>query len=152
MNASKASIMITIFFSCGQGRKHYTVTSIDTLRKNLSEFHGIKIKRRWTFQCVRYLLDAGYIKRDSRHVHGEGGLITQIPSMINFTLKGMAWLVKMGVRHTRKIYKAMIDHINSNDRRFPRKKDFDDGSWKPKDPGMKEGIKYLRGIVTKRLE
>ncbi len=152
MNASKASIMITIFFSSGQGKKHYTKTSIKALRKNLKNFHGIKIKVRWTFQCLRDLLDAGYIKRASRHRHDHNGQITQIPSMISFTVKGMAWLVKMGVRKTRKIYKAMIDHLEGKDRRFPTKKDFDDGSWKPKDPGMKEGIKYLRGIVTKRLK
>jgi hypothetical protein len=141
--------MITIFFSSGQGKKHYTVTSINALRQNLSEFHGIKIRRRWTFQCLRYLLDAGYIKRKGRYVHDNNGIITQIPSMVTLTLKGMAWLVARGVRKTRKIYKAMVDHISSNDKRFPKKKDFDDGSWKPKDPGMREGLEYMLGIATK---
>jgi hypothetical protein len=144
--------MITIFFSSGQGKKHYTVTSIDTLRKNLSEFHGIKIKRRWTFQCLRYLLDKKYIKRKGRYVHDNNGVITQIPSIVSFTIKGMAWLVARGVRKTRKIYKTMMEHLKGKDRRFPQKKDFDDGSWKPIDPEMRAGLKYMLGIATKKTE
>lgn len=152
MNASKASIMITIFFSSGQGKKHYTVTSINALRKNLQEFHGIKIERRWTFQCLRYLLDAGYIRRKSRHVQNYNGLITQIPSMVVLTLKGMTWLMSKGVRGAQKIYKSMVKWLKKRDKRWPSRSQFDDGSWKPPDPGVREGLKHMLEIAGKRSE
>lgn len=152
MNASKASIMITIFFSSGQGKKHYTVTSIDTLRKNLSEFHEIKIKRRWTFQCVRYLLDAGYIKRKGRYVNDHNGVITQIPSMVTLTLKGMMWLMSKGVRGAKTIYKSMVKWLKKEDKRWPSRSQFDDGSWRPPDPGVREGLEYMFGIKKVKTE
>ena len=152
MNAAKASIMITIFFSSGQGKKHYTVSAIDTFLSNLDKFHKIKIKRRWIFYCFRWLLDEKYIKRKSRYVKDFDGLITQIPSMITFTLKGVAWLVRMGVKGTRKIYKAMVTYLNKGDKRFPSRKDFDDGSWKPADPEFRKWLENKCGIVTKKIE
>jgi hypothetical protein len=144
--------MTTIFYSSGQGKKHYTVTSIDTLRKNLSEFHGIKIKRRWTFQCLRYLLDAGYIRRKGRYVHDNNGIITQIPSVMTLTLKGMAWLMSRGVRGAKKIYRTMVKWLKKEDKRFPRRSQFDDGSWRPPDPGMQEGLEYMLGLKKKQTE
>lgn len=149
MNASKASIMITIFKSTGQGENHYTVSSVDKLRLNLDKFHDIKIKRRWTFQCLADLLTAKYIRRKQRYVQDENGLITQIPSMITFTLKGVIWMVKMGVKGARKIYKSMMKYLKKEDKRFPSREDFDDGSWWPEAADQREALENLLGIATK---
>jgi len=151
MNAAKASVMITLFFSTGQGENHYTVSSVNTLRKNLDKFHDINIKRRWTFQCLADLLAAGYIRREARYVNDHNGLINQIPSMVTFRLKGIIWLVKMGVKGARKIYKAMVAHLHSGDKRFPSRKDFDDGSYWPKDPDQRAALEGLLGIATKKI-
>jgi len=151
MNAAKASIMITIFFSTGQGKNHYTVSSVDTLRLNLDKFHDINIKRRWTFQCLEDLLAAGYIRRQARYVNDHNGLITQIPSMVTFTLKGVVWLVKKGVSGAKKIYKSMMKYLKKQDNRFPSRDNFDDGSWWPAEPDQKKALKGLLGIATKEI-
>lgn len=151
MNAAKAAIMITIFFSSGQGENHYTVSAIDTFIKNLDRFHKITIKRRWTFYCFQYLIENGYIRRKSRYVHDDTGMITQIPSMITFTLKGIVWLISKGVSGAKKIYKSMVKYLKSKDKRFPARKDFDDGSWWPEQSDQREALKGLLGIATKEI-
>lgn len=151
MNAAKACIMITIFFSCSQGQNHYTVSAIDTFLKNLDKHHKINIKRRWIFYCFRWLLDHKYITRTERYVHDNSGLITQIPSMISFTLKGAVFLLKRGVSGAKKIVKSMTKHFNKQDKRFPKKKDFDDGSWWPAAKDQRDALKGLLGIATKNI-
>jgi len=143
--------MITLFFSTGQGENHYTVTSINVLRSNLKKFHKKDIKRRWSFQCLRYLIDEGYIRRKKRYVYDHNRLITQIPSMLWFTLKGVVWLVRNGVSGAKKVYKSMVKHIQSGDKRYPQPKEFDDGSYKPADPGEQKRLDGLLGIVTKKI-
>jgi len=150
MNASKASLMITIYKSTGQGNNHYTVSSIDKLRINLDKFHNINIKRRWTFQCLADMIAAGYIRRKQRYVKDFDGLITQIPSMITFTLKGVVWFVKKDVKGAKKIYKSMMSYLKKQDNRFPGRQDFDDGSYWPGDPDQRAALEGLLGIVTKK--
>lgn len=152
MNSSKASLMITIFFSTGQGKNHYTVSAINTFRKNLSKFHKIDIKRRWTFYCFAWLLEEGYIRRKERYRNRRSGIIKQLPSMITFTLKGVAWLVSRGVGGARKIYKSIMKYLKKQDNRWPLRSQFDDGSYKPEDPGERKRLNGLLGSVTKELE
>lgn len=151
MNAAKACIMITIFFSCSQGQNHYTVSAIDTFLLNLEKHHKIKIKRRWIFYCFRWLLDHKYIKRRSRYVHDDNGAITQIPSMVTFTLKGAVFLVKRGVSGAKKIVKSMTKHFNKKDKRFPSRKEYNDGSWWPKEADQRAALEGLLGISTKNM-
>jgi len=151
MNASKASIMITIFFSTGQGKNHYTVSSVSAIQENLSKFHKINIQRRWIFYCLRYLLDEGFIRRKERYRKDGNGLITQIPSMITMTLKGVAWLVSRGISGAKKIYQSMMQYLKKQDKRFPGRKDFDDGSWKPADPEFRKWLENKCEIVTKKI-
>jgi len=151
MNAAKASIMITLFKSTSQGENHYTVSSVNKLRLNLSKFHSINIKRRWTFQCLSDLLTAGYIRRKARYVRDHNGLITQIPSMVTFTLKGVVWLVRMGVKGAKKIHKSMMDYLKKGDNRFPSKSQYDDGSWWPEAADQRAALENLLGIATKKI-
>jgi len=141
--------MITVFFSSSQGKNHYTTTSINTLIINLAKFHKIKIKRRWCFTCLRWLIDNGYIRRKQRYVQDHNGIIRQIPSMISFTLKGIAWLCRKGVVGAKKVYKSMVKWLNKDDKRFPRRKDFDDGSYKPGTPEEQKRLNdLLESVVT----
>ncbi len=151
MNASKASTMITLFFSTSQGKNHYTVTSIKSLLVNLSKFHKINIQRRWCFECLRWLIDEGYIRRKQRYRKDDNGLITQIPSMVTFTLKGVVWLVSKGVSGAKKIYKSMMNFLKKGDDRFPSGKDFDDGGYWPSDAHERASLEGLLGIVTRKI-
>ena len=151
MNNTKPSIIVTLFFCMGQGNSHYSVAAVNTILELLSKFHKIKIERRWFFQCMKDLIDAGIIKRDPRYVNDDNGLITQIPSMVFFRLKGIVWLVNMGVKGAKDIYKRMVAHINGPDKRAPKQKDLDDGSWKPDDPGLAAFLVNKLGIVGKKI-
>lgn len=152
MNATKAALMITTFFSMSQGLNHYTLSSTKTYLKNLSKFHEIEIQRSWFYESFRWLDDNGYVNRQKRYQQKDNGLISQIPSMITFTLKGVAWLVSMGVGGARKIYNSMMKYLKKQDNRWPSRSQFDDGSYKPEDPGERERLNALLGNVTKELE
>lgn len=152
MNEAKFSIMITLFFSMSQGQNHYTVSSIDKLRENLNKYHKVDIQRRWTFQCLRDLLDAGYLKRKQRFVNDENGLVSQIPSMVTFTLKGAIFMVRRGVSGAKRIVKSMVKYLQKKDKRFPLQKDFDDGSYKPADLEDKKRLDNLLGGIGKKIE
>lgn len=151
MLGTKPSIMTTLFFSMSQGQNHVSYSSIDTIRKNLKQHHKKDIKRRWTFQVMKDLTDEGLIRRRKRYKNDHNGLINQIPSMIWFTLKGVVWLVKMGVKDAKKIYKSMVTYLEKQDKRSPTRKEFDDGSWKPEDPEFRAWLENKYGIVTKEI-
>lgn len=143
--------MITVFFSTGQGKNHYTVSSISAFRNNLLKFHKIKIKRRWIFYCFKWLLDEGYLRRKERYQQKDNGLISQIPSMITFTLKGVVWLVSMGVAGAKKIHKSMMKYLKKQENRWPSRSQFDDGSYRPADPDQRVALEGLLGIVSKEI-
>jgi len=145
---TKPATMITLFFSTGQGKSHYTVAAVDTLLKLLKNHHNIRIKRRWFFQLMRDLIDEGYLKRHARHDYDPNGLVSQKPSMVIFSLRGIVWLVKMGVAGAVEVYKSMLSYLNKEENRFPSRADFDDGSWKPTDPDDRKRLEGLLGIVT----
>ena len=134
-----------------QGKNHYSITSINALLSNLLKFHKVKIKRRWCFECLRWLVDNGYIKRSQRFKNDSQGLITQIPSMIVFTLKGIAWLSSKGVVGARKLYKTMVKWLNKKDKRFPVQKDIDGKEGKPEYTEDKVRLSGLLGIVGRKI-
>ena len=100
---------------------------------------------------MKDLTDAGLIKRNTRYVQDGGGLISQIPSMIIFKLKGIVWLAKMGVKGAKEVYKTMVKFLKKEDERFPGRKDFDDGSWWPEEADQREALENLLGIATKEI-
>ncbi len=151
MNTAQVATMVTLHFSMSQGKNHYTRTSIDTLLYNLKIHHNRIIKRRWLFECIRGLLDAGYIRRRSRYRHDTDGLISQIPSLMMFTLKGVEWLKTMGIGGAAKLHKTMLAYLRKKDKRWPHQDDFDDGSWEPHNPDDQKRFKRLLGTVGTRI-
>lgn len=152
MNATKASIIITLFSCMGQGKNYYTRVSVNKIIKLLGKIHKIHVKRRWIFCCLRDLEDKGYITRKQRYANDHNGLISQIPSLIAFKVGGLKYLVKKKVTGAWGSLRKMIKWVAGKDRRWPGKKDFDDGSWKPEDPGERKRLNALLGGVTKELE
>jgi len=120
MNNSKAALMITLFSCMGQGKKHYSVVSAQKILKLLKSYHKIEIQRRWLFQCLRDLLDAGLIGRKARYKRRGGGLIGQIPSMLTFTLKGARYLVIKRVSGALQLLKSILKYVTGDDQRWPR--------------------------------
>lgn len=120
MNSSKAAIMITLFSCMGQGKKHYSVVSVEKILQLLKKYHKIEIQRRWTFQCLSDLLNAGYITRKQRYIRRGGGLIGQIPSMVSFSLQGAKYLVSRRVSGAVRLLKNILSWVTGDDQRWPR--------------------------------
>jgi len=151
MNILGYPLMITLFFAMSQGQNHYTQSSIDALLANLAKYQRIHIKRRWLFSCLRRLLDDGYINRKPRYQHDSSGHISQIPSLITFTLKGVVRLVAMGVDGAKAVYRSMMTYLKKGDKRWPSRTDFDDGTYFPENEADRERLKRLVEIVATRI-
>ena len=147
MTTLQYPLMITLFFAMGQGQNHYTQASIDAILANLVKYHDVDIKRCWLFRNLRRLLDDGLIRRKPRYRHDNTGLISQIPSLITFSLKGVVWLSKIGISGARELYKTMVTYLKKRDQRWPHKEDFDDGSYLPEDEADRKRLKSLLEIV-----
>lgn len=151
LNSTKSATMITIFSCMGQGEKHYTSISIDNIIKLLERFHGIQVKRRWIFYCIKELLDLGLLTRKARHVQDYNGIISQLSSLISVTLKGAKYLVSKRVSGAFRLWKKILSFIRSKDKRWPEKKDVSDGSFWPEAVDEKERLKGLLENVTKEV-
>jgi len=151
MNSSQSALMVTTLFSLSQGENHYTVSSPNTYRNNLSKFHHVEIKRRCYFYHMRALEDLGYIRRKQRYKNDDAGLIRQIPSMTTFCLKGVVWLVRMGVVGAKEMYKKMVAWAKKGDKRWPEKEAKKDDSYWPEEADEKARLKGLLGIVGKKI-
>jgi len=113
-------MVITLFACTGQGQAHYSVVSIKKILRLLNSFHKVSVKRRWAFQCLRDLLDAGLIARKSRFRNNTAGHISQIPSMITFTLKGARYLVSKRVSGAGRLLKSIMKFVVGGDARWPQ--------------------------------
>ena len=151
MNNTKNAVMITIFSSMCQGKNHYTKTSMDKISENLEKYHGIHVKRRWIFYCVAELLERKLLTRKSRYRNDEWGLITQIPSLLAFTVRGIKYLVAKRVTGAWKALKSMLSWLKKGDGRWPGKKDVQDGSYWPEGADERERLKGLLGIVGREI-
>lgn len=123
MNNSKAALMITLFSCMRQGENRYTLASIHKIQELLSKYHKIDIQRRWTFQCVRDMLDAGYITRKQRYKRRDGGMIAQLSSIVSFTLKGARYLVQKRVSGALRLLKSILNFVTGDDKRWPKVED-----------------------------
>jgi len=151
MNKAKSSIMITLFSCMSQGKNHYTVVSIDKIIDLLKDYHKIQVKRRWIFYCIRDLLDAGLLTRKPRYQQGTGCTISQVSSMISFTLKGARYLVSKRVNGAWRMWKRIVSYLKNNDHRWPKMKEIvkpdESEAFKP----SLDDWNSLRGIVGKRI-
>jgi len=145
LNAAKSGLIVTTYFSMSQGKNHYTVSSPNTYRKNLKNFHDVDIKRRCYFQHMRDLEDGKYIKRRQRYKHDESCLIRQLPSMTTLLLKGVVLLVRMGTVGAKKVYDSMVKFRQGRDKRWPSEEFKKDTSYRP---ATKEERKRLNDLLV----
>lgn len=121
MNNTKLSILITLFICSGQGKTHYTLVRINKIIELLEKMHKTVVRRRWVFQCIRDLIDAGLLSRKSRHYHRSDGTIQQISSIIAISLKGAKLLISKRVSGAFLLLKNILAWLKNKDKRFPAK-------------------------------
>jgi len=119
MGSTKHAIIVTIFASMQGGKNHYTKASVNAIQQLLRKYHGVEVKRRWLFYCLRHIEDAGLLRRKQRYRRGENGDIRQISSMISFTLKGVRYLVSNRISGAKELLARMISWWQRQDDRFP---------------------------------
>ena len=123
MKNTKYALLITLFACMGYGKKHYTKASVYAISDLLKGIHGISVKRRWLFACLKFLEDEGLIRRKKRYLRQPDGTLKQISSMITITLKGTKQLYRMGVSGASKLLKSIKSWLRRKDGRFPKIQD-----------------------------
>ena len=122
MNNTKFAILATIFFCLGGKSFKYSLVSIDKIIELLKKHHNIVVKRRWVFQCIRDLIDAGFLSRKSRRGKNSDGSVWQKSSILAFTLRGARFLFSKGVMGAKNLIASILAWIRrKNDNRFPSK-------------------------------
>lgn len=151
MNNTKNALMITLVASMSQGKNHYTVSSIDKMIDNLYKFHKIQVKRRWIFYCLADFLRNGFIKRKSRYRQENNGVISQFPSMISFSLKGVTYLTSKYVVGAKKLYQSMVKFAKKEDRRWPSAEFKKDTSYRPASLEERKRLNDLLGGIGNKI-
>ncbi|MCK9432338.1 MAG: hypothetical protein M0R00_05210 [Candidatus Omnitrophica bacterium] len=119
MNNYKNTILITLFKILETGKKHYAAPSVNSIIKTIARHHNKMVGRRWLFQCLADLEEAGYITRQKRYDKNAEGKIEQIPSLWTFTLKGAQYLYKKCVAGAGTLVKTILSWLNRGDKRWP---------------------------------
>ncbi len=147
MNALQLILMNILNFSMGQGKNHYTKASVNRILEILAEIYDVHVHRRWVFECIRWLIDHGYITRKPRYENDSAGHVSQKSSMIAFRIKGVRHLVKFGVARAKQKHEDMKDWFKTRDGRWPSEHDYDDGTWQLDKASDRKRLKRLTEIV-----
>jgi hypothetical protein len=123
MNNTKNSLFLTLYAIVVKGKNHYSVARPATLLGLLYNFHGIEIKKRWLYQCMMDIADAGYIRRRRRFRQQGAGEIRRLPQMVVITNKGVKYLKAKMVSGAATALKKMLTWLKRVDGRFPRPQD-----------------------------
>lgn len=115
--------MITLFALMQKSGRTYTSPFWHHIANLLKKYHKVNIKRRWVFQCLADIHQAGLITRLERKAPQIDGEFKQEPGLISFTVKGMKYLVSKHVGGALGKLKAMMKWVKKGDRRWPRKED-----------------------------
>jgi len=151
MNATKMAIFITLFAGTGQGKNHYSLISVNKIRKLLARFHKTHVERRWVFQCIHDLIENGYLTRRPRYKRHRNGTINQLSSIIAITLKGARFLVAKKVSGALQLMKSILSWIKNQDKRFPVGNDLLPATSNEIDPEEIRRLKALAEMVRKPM-
>jgi len=148
MNNTKLSILITLFTCSSQGKIHYTLVRIDKIIELLEKMHKTVVRRRWVFQCIRDLIDAGLLSRKSRYLHRTDGTIQQLSSIIAISLKGAKLLISKRVSGAFLLLKNILAWAKKKDKRFPTKNKSLPAALEEIDPGEQRRLDEMLEGVT----
>lgn len=119
MNRTKHAVIITLFATMQKGETHYTRARIDTILELLQKYHKASVGRRWLFQCLRDIEDAGLIRRAKRYRNADFGEIRQLSSMFAFTMRGVKYMINKRIAGAHEHLDRIISWLKKDDRRFP---------------------------------
>ena len=119
MNRTKHAVIITLFATMEKGKSNYTKASVRSIGELLEKFHHAPVKRRWLFQCLADLEAGGLIRRKQRYRRDVDGTITQISSMISFTLIGAKYMAMKKIQGAQQLLQRIISWFARKDGRFP---------------------------------
>jgi hypothetical protein len=145
MNNCKMSLLITLFKVIVNTKNHYAAPSVNSILGLLEKHHHVEVRRRWLFQCLRDLEDAGYITRRIRRVKQGDGAILQVPSLWAFSLKGAQYLFKKCVAGAGDLMHKMLTWLNKGDSRWPETPKL---SLPPTDVRGQEGMFHIGKILA----
>ena len=123
MGNTKISILITLLSCMDLKGNPYTKASVLKIIELLAKMHKITVNRRWVFQCIADMIEAGLLTRRARFKHEKDGTVRQLSSIVAFTLKGALFLVNKGVEKAVFLRKKILDWTKNKDKRFPTNKD-----------------------------
>lgn len=151
MNHTKMSIFITLFTCTSQGKNHYSLISVNKIRKLLERFHETHVERRWVFQCIRDLIDAEYLSRRPRYKRHPDGTIRQLSSITAITLKGAKLLVTKKVTGALLLLRSILAWIKNRDKRFPTDQEISPDNFNEIDPKELRRLELLTDKIFKAI-
>ncbi len=113
MTSAKPPLLITLFSSMSKDINSYSKIRVNKMRELLEKYHNKKIKRRWTFECLKDFEKEGLTYRIPRTKRRPDGTIYQLSSIIKFTVKGLRKLATMKVEGSLLALKNKITHIKN---------------------------------------
>jgi hypothetical protein len=151
MNNTKMGIFITLFTCTSQGKNHYSLISVNKIRKLLARFHETHVERRWVFQCIHDLIEIGHLSRKPRYKRHKDGTINQLSSITSITLKGAKLLVAKKVTGALLLLKKIIAWTKNRDKRFPTDQDILPVNFKDIDPKELRRLELLTDKILKTV-
>jgi len=151
MNNTKMSIFITLFSCTGQGKNHYSLISVNKIRKLLVRFHETRVERRWVFQCIHDLIKTGLLSRRPRYKRHKNGTINQLSSITAITLAGAKLLVAKKVSGALLLLKKILTWTKNQDKRFPTDQEILPGNFKDIDPRELRRLELLTDKILKTI-
>jgi len=124
MGNTKISILITLLSCMDLKGNPYTKASVLKIIELLAKAHKITVNRRWVFQCIADMLEAGLITRRARFKHEDDGSIRQLSSIVAFTLKGAKFLLEKRVSGAKLLMDKIMNWVKGKDKRWPTRADY----------------------------
>jgi len=119
VNETKTAILITFLSILVKGNIHYCEPRPNSAIELLKKFHGIEIGRRWFFQCMLDLEDAGLMRRQRRWYFQDDLEIRSNSSLWWFTIKGAKFLTSKMIRGAKELLHIMVAWLHRGDTRKP---------------------------------
>ena len=124
MGNTKISILITLLSCMDLKGNPYTKASVLKIIELLAKVHKITVNRRWVFQCIADMIEAGLLTRRARFKHEKDGTVRQLSSIVAFSLKGAKFLLDKRVLGAKLLMDKILAWIKGQDKRFPTRADY----------------------------
>ena len=119
MNMGQYQTLFTYSKIMEKGKKHYCVPSPKSMMGLLLKYHQRDISESTYFRDTHFLNEENYITRKERWDIHDPQKPRRKPSIISPTIKGVKYLIQMGVGGLQHVLHQMIMWARKGDNRFP---------------------------------